>query len=162
MQQQTITEYYETDHDRLDELFKNFQHLKRTDFAKAKQYFRDFKFGLQRHIIWEEEILFPLFEQKTGIGTSGPTEVMRAEHRMIGTYLEAIHEKVKAQSPESDADERLLLETLSSHNQKEEFILYPSIDRAIIEKEREIVFTEMQSLPEERYRVCCNHEKSTT
>jgi regulator of cell morphogenesis and NO signaling len=160
MPQQTIATYYETDHDRLDELFKNFQHHKRTDFAKAKQYFKEFKFGLQRHIVWEEEILFPLFEKKTGIGRSGPTEVMRVEHRMIGAYLEAIHEKVKTQNLESDNDEKLLLGTLFSHNQKEEYILYPAIDSAIVENERDGVFAEMQALPEERYKVCCAPEKT--
>jgi iron-sulfur cluster repair protein YtfE (RIC family) len=91
MHQQPISIYYETDHDRLDDLFKNFQQLKRSDFSKAKQFFKEFKIGLQRHIIWEEEILFPLFEEKTGLKNGGPTEVMRLEHRQIKTHLETIH-----------------------------------------------------------------------
>jgi regulator of cell morphogenesis and NO signaling len=51
----TIRTYYERDHDRLDELFTTFQRLKRSDFAKAKEAFKEFKVGLQRHIVWEEE-----------------------------------------------------------------------------------------------------------
>ena len=64
---------YEQDHDRLDELFKTFQQLKRSDFPKAKEAFKEFKFGLQRHIVWEEDLLFPLWEKKTGMSEGGPT-----------------------------------------------------------------------------------------
>jgi iron-sulfur cluster repair protein YtfE (RIC family) len=150
-----ITEYYEQDHDRLDGLFQEYQRLKRTDYAKAKESFKQFKFGLQRHIIWEEEILFPLFEQKTGM-KDGPTTVMRSEHRLIGKFLEAIHEKVKVRNPETDEDEAKLLEVLGMHNQKEERILYPAIDRSIVEKERDAVYSAMNALPEERYASCCH------
>ena len=155
MKQTTITEHFETDHDRLDTLFKEFQALKRTDFPKAKQFFKEFKSGLQRHIVWEEDILFPLFEQKTGFTGGGPTHVMRMEHRLIGKYLEAIHDKVRVQNPESDEEETLLINTLLAHNQKEESILYPAIDHSLDEAERTGVFSAMQGIPEERFSCCC-------
>lgn len=152
---ETISEYYEADHDRLDELFKQFQQLKRTDYPKAKTFFKEFKNGLQRHIVWEEEILFPIFEQKTGMIGSGPTEVMRAEHRQIGQHLEAIHDKVRVQDPDSDAEEQALLDVLSMHNRKEEQILYPAIDRSLQDKERIGVFQSMNEVPPEKYATCC-------
>lgn len=34
-EQKTITAFYEQDHDRLDELFKTFQQLKRSDFHNS-------------------------------------------------------------------------------------------------------------------------------
>ena len=103
-EQKTICEFYEQDHDRLDELFKTFQKMKRSDFAKAKEAFKEFKFGLQRHIVWEEDLLFPLWEKKTGMSEDGPTVVMRVEHRQIGQQLEAIHGKVAEQNPDSDQE----------------------------------------------------------
>ena len=51
----------------LDVFLKQYQSLKRKDFAQAKPFFRKFKFGLQRHILWEEEIFFPVFESKIGM-----------------------------------------------------------------------------------------------
>ena len=63
-EQNTITAFFEQDHDRLDELFKTFQQLKRSDFAKAKEAFAAFKIGLQRHIVWEESILFHCGKRK--------------------------------------------------------------------------------------------------
>ncbi len=154
-EQKTISEFYEQDHDRLDELFKTFQQLKRSDFAKAKEAFKEFKFGLQRHIVWEEDLLFPLWEEKTGMSEGGPTFVMRSEHRQIGQQLEAIHEKVAEQNPDSDQEEQELLNLLGSHNMKEERVLYPSIDQVTSEEEREAVFRNMNNIPEERYKLCC-------
>jgi iron-sulfur cluster repair protein YtfE (RIC family) len=146
---------FATDHDRLDELFVQFQNTKRSDYAKAKEFFKQFKFGLQRHIVWEESILFPLFEKKTGMFETGPTQVMRYEHRRIGALLEAIHKKVQQQDPNSDSEERALLEALSAHNQKEETVLYPTLDRLTKDVERAEAFTAMEKVPEEAYKVCC-------
>jgi iron-sulfur cluster repair protein YtfE (RIC family) len=156
--QHAISAFFEQDHDRLDALFQSFQTLKRHDVAKAKEAFKEFKVGLQRHIVWEEDLLFPLWEEKTGMSEGGPTFVMRAEHRRIGQYLEAIHDKVMEQNPESDEEEQALLNILGSHNMKEERVLYPSIDQVTSVEERETVFRSMKNIPEERYRVCCGHE----
>jgi regulator of cell morphogenesis and NO signaling len=156
MKEQSISHYYEADHDRLDDLFKNFQALKRSEFLRAKEFFVAFKFGLQRHIIWEEKILFPFFEEKTGIYSGGPTAVMRLEHRQIGEHLEAIHKKVQKADPNSDEEEKMLLAVLSVHNMKEENILYPAIDRAASESDREEVFQAMKEMKEERYAECCH------
>jgi regulator of cell morphogenesis and NO signaling len=154
-EQVTITAFYEEDHDRLDELFKTFQRLKRSDFSKAKEAFKEFKIGLQRHIVWEEDLLFPLWEEKTGMSEGGPTFVMRHEHRQIGQLLESIHDKVAQQNPDSDQEEQLLLSVLGSHNMKEERVLYPSIDNVISAEERETVFQNMKTIPEDRYNACC-------
>lgn len=156
--QQTISAFFEQDHDRLDELFKTFQQLKRSDFAKAKDAFKEFKVGLQRHIVWEEDLLFPLWEEKTGMSEGGPTFVMRNEHRQIGQQLEAIHDKVAEQNPESDQEEQALLNLLGSHNMKEERVLYPSIDQVTSSEERETVFLNMKNIPEDRYKTCCGAE----
>ena len=154
-ERKTITAFYEQDHDRLDELFKTFHKLKRSDFPKAKKAFKEFKFGLQRHIVWEEEILFPLWGKETGITEGGATSVMRTEHRQIEQQLEAIHRKVSEQNPDSDQEEQALLALLGSHNMKEERVLYPGIDRVTSTEVREAVFQDMKNIPEERYKLCC-------
>jgi len=47
------------------------------------------------------------------------------------------------------------LSLLSSHNMKEERILYPSIDNVTSQEERDKVFREMETIPEDRYDACC-------
>ena len=155
MSEGKISATFEQDHDRLDALFSTFQEQKRKDVSKAKEAFVAFKFGLQRHIVWEEDVLFPKWEENSGMAEGGPTQVMRTEHRMIGDCLEAIHQKVQAQDPESDGDEQRLLDILKSHNMKEERILYPSIDQVISDQERAELYQAMKDIPEERYRTCC-------
>jgi len=155
MSEQTITALYEKDHDRLDELFKTFQTSKRSDFAKAKEAFKEFKVGLQRHIVWEEELLFPMWEEKTGMIEDGPTPMMRFEHEQIKKLLDAIHRKVESQDLNSDQEEQSLLDLLGSHNRKEEKALYPAIDNVTNAEERATIFSTMNSIPEDRYNACC-------
>ena len=155
-EQKTVTAFYRKDHDRLDELFKNFQQLKRSDFAKAKEAFKEFKIGLQRHIVWEEELLFPMWEEKTGMIEDGPTPVMRFEHSQIKQLLDAIHQKVEGQNLDTDQDEQALVNLLSSHNRKEERALYPAIDNVTSTEECAAVFSNMNSIPEDRYNSCCS------
>ena len=152
---QSITHYYEEDHDRLDELFRTYQAKKRSDFAKAKEAFAEFKIGLQRHIVWEEDILFPVFENKTGMREMGPTVVMRREHLQIGAALECLHQKVREGNPNTDEEEKVLLDVLSVHNEKEESKLYPTIDRLLNQEETDQVFEKMKQVPKERYATCC-------
>ncbi|ULA58528.1 MAG: Hemerythrin domain-containing protein [Nitrospira sp.] len=150
-----ISVTFEQDHDRLDGLFTTFQQQKRKDVAKAKEAFVEFKFGLQRHIVWEEDVLFPKWEENSGMAEGGPTQVMRTEHRIIADCLEAIHRKVQANNPDSDMEEQRLIDVLKSHNMKEERILYPSIDQVISDQERADLYQAMKDIPEERYRSCC-------
>src|SRR5262245_55160515 len=152
----SIIDYFEKDHNRLDGLFENFHEWKLKDYARAREYFVAFKFGLQRHIVWEEDILFPIFEEATGLVNQGPTYVMRYDHRIIGEKLEAIHKKVQMKDPNSDVEEKELLSILTLHNEKEEQILYPAI-QAIVDKAGNIqeVFKKMREIPEERYQKCC-------
>ena len=152
MPERTISTMFDEDHDRLDELFKSFHLLKRTDLAKAQQAFADFKTGLQRHMVWEEDVLFPLWEKKTGMTEGGPTFVMRQEHREIGESLDAIDRKMQAQNPESDQEEQAFMDLLERHNMTEEEVLYAAIDRATSADEREVAFQKMNNIPEERYR----------
>ena len=151
---QTITTFYEKDHDCLDELFKTFQSSKRSDFAKAKEAFKQFKVGLQRHIVWEEELLFPIWEEKTGMVEDGPTPMMRHEHSQIKQLLDAIHQKVEGQNLDTDQDEQALVQLLGSHNRKEERALYPAIDNVISPAECVKVFSDMKNIPEDQYNAC--------
>lgn len=152
---ESITAHFGADHDRLDVLFTEFQSLKRANPAAAKEKFKGFLKGLTRHIVWEEDVLFPLFEARTGSKDSGPTAVMRLEHRQIKVHLDAIHDKVRMADPDSDAAEAALLRLLKDHNMKEESVLYPAIDNGLYSGGLVSVQKAMDAIPEERYACCC-------
>ncbi len=129
MDKNLITTFFSEDHDRLDGVFVRFQNCKDSDPAAAATLLAAFTSGLLRHIDWEEQILFPLFEARTG-SSMGPTQVMRFEHGQIKSLLESIGQKL---GPEQDTrtDEQMLLRVLGEHNMKEEQILYPAIDNQL-------------------------------
>jgi len=135
---QTIFDFMSKDHDRLDGIFKEFQKASHSGPAEAKKLFSEFSFGLKRHIVWEEEILFPLFEERTGMKDGGPTEAMRFEHLQIKSFLKEIDGRISLVQDSTGAEQELL-RILGDHNMKEEHILYPSIDSVLSEKEAEAV-----------------------
>lgn len=137
------------DHEQLDQLLASFRKLKGSDFDRAKPLFEQFSAGLRLHILREERVLFPLFEEKTGMRDHGPTVVMRAEHQEIIRRLDAIHDKVRSRDTSSDQDEEALVEILAAHNFKEENILYPAIDRSLNAEEKAAAFERMEALAAE-------------
>jgi hemerythrin-like domain-containing protein len=152
---ETITDLLAQDHDRLDDLFRTFQSLKATELSEARHAFSAFKIGLQRHIVWEEEILFSIFEERTGMVDAGPTAVMRLEHRRIKDLLEDIHGHLGRGEIDTKEQEAALLTVLADHNAKEEGVLYPWFDRSLSEDLVRDVLRRMRELPEDRFHQCC-------
>ena len=134
------------DHDRLDALErKAFECLAAGDATGSRAAWGEFVVGLMRHIRFEEEILFPAFEEAFGVlPEAGPTAVMRAEHREIEAILEALGRALAG-----DGDPAALREdlhrVLGGHNLKEERVLYPSVDRALEPEERDALFARIQA-----------------
>lgn len=141
----TISACYAVDHDQIDDLFLQFRALKGEPLPTVHVAYREFKTRLERHIGWEESILFPLFERLTGMADNGPTVVMRSEHRQIEAFLAAIDRILQGGDAEVDVDQAALLKVLAAHNWKEENVLYPMIDRSVSAEDREAVFARMRA-----------------
>ena len=142
----TILEFMSVDHDRLDNKIRMYSTEKLVDIERAESIFLSFKSELERHIIWEEDILFPVFERKTGIKDGGPTSVMRIEHIEIKKYLQEIKRKLHVKKIQDPCKEEVaLFKVLESHNQKEENILYPGIDNLTSEREKELLIKQMSA-----------------
>ncbi len=128
----TVTECLQADHGRLEVILTAAQaRVAANDFTAAKAAFGEFQCGLNRHIDFEEQVLFPVFEQATGHSHGGPTEVMRQEHVLI---RQAMGDAAAALGPASAqrfaAAVATMTGVLAEHNAKEEQILYPMTDRA--------------------------------
>jgi iron-sulfur cluster repair protein YtfE (RIC family) len=143
-----VSEFLGGDHRRLDAMLSTVEGLVASGaFAQAAPGFAEFACGLSRHIDMEETVLFPAFEEKTGMA-DGPTRVMRAEHLEIRRLLDFLASAIGASDAAgfTDADRRLH-EVLGEHNQKEERILYPMSDRvAGGERHRDDLVRKMQAV----------------
>lgn len=87
---------------------------------------------LRQHIEAEEKVLFPAFEQRTGMSAGGPSAQMRAEHEQMQPILARMQAAVTAQDGGGyQHATRALLDILVPHNQKEEQMMYPMLDHAV-------------------------------
>ena len=129
---QTINEYMAADHARCDQLYADGEaELLSGSFEKGREQMLAFEAGMRRHFEMEEAILFPAFEEATGM-TQGPTMVMRAEHVQMNGVLAQIKESLEIDDPDTTlgAGETLLM-LIQQHNMKEEGMLYPMVDQQL-------------------------------
>ncbi|MDO9467377.1 MAG: hemerythrin domain-containing protein [Thiobacillus sp.] len=142
----TILEFLGSDHHACDNLFASAEDaVARNDWDSARSLFGQFQAAMARHLVMEEDVLFPAFESRTGT-RAGPTEVMRMEHAQMRDLLEEMARAVTA----GDQDRYLgLSETLNmlmqQHNLKEENMLYPMSDR-VLGAERVAVIQSMEAV----------------
>ena len=136
----TISEYLGQDHRCCDKLFEQVERsVTKSHWDEAEAAFSEFDNAMQRHMVMEETVLFPAFEIATGIA-SGPTQVMRAEHRQIRALLVGISFTLKERDAVGfDGHAETLNILLQQHNLKEEGMLYPMSDRALSGKQQEII-----------------------
>jgi len=101
----------------------------RTDLADD---FTTFRSRMVSHLAMEEEVLFPAFEQATGMTGGGPTFVMRHEHDQQRAVLDRMAALASQGDWEGVLDEGDTLHMLvQQHNAKEEGMLYPMALRAL-------------------------------
>lgn len=86
---------------------------------------------LFHHFEMEEKVLFPRFEQATGMA-SGPTVVMRMEHDQMRGVCESLGVALRSRDKQGFLGlAESLMVLLQQHNMKEEQILYPMTDRSL-------------------------------
>jgi regulator of cell morphogenesis and NO signaling len=142
----SINGFLTEDHGRLDELLEAFQECRVKDPARARALLAEFVQGLHRHLRWEETILFPLFEEKTG--QTGLTRTLLGEHQEIRERLAALSGKLEQTDADGGPEEKMLVEELGGHNAREEYTFYPALDRLLSDEEKNRVFEAMTALSE--------------
>jgi len=101
--------------------------------------------GLERHFVLEEQFLFPLFEERSGMGPgTGPTEVMRSEHREIVRLLGEILRTIGDPAKLPDEKRAAFHEILEEHHLKEEGMLYPAMDEVLTPEEGDALVSRIQ------------------
>lgn len=129
----TIPSFMTAQHRHCDDSFIAAESAVSTNnWSLASSHWIQFTTDLELHFTQEEAILFPAFEEATGM-TMGPTQVMRAEHAQMRQLVLEMNQQLNA---ESKADFLGLSETLmilmQQHNMKEEQMLYPMTQAHLI------------------------------
>lgn len=102
------------------------EQLDSADEATAQKLWQAFDGSMRRHLAMEEDILFPAFDSRSGMGGGGPTAMMRMEHQQMRGLLDQIGAEIAIGDTEEALDiGDTLLMLIQQHNIKEEGMLYP-------------------------------------
>lgn len=137
---ETLIAYLTHDHDRCDALLRRTQQaVAASSWSAARDAVAAFQHALERHLLIEENIIFPAFEAVLGHAVS-PTMMMRSEHMRIRAVTHRLADAVMAGSTQAFVGhaEALLL-TLHGHSEKEEGVLYPMIERVLARRCRDVL-----------------------
>ena len=125
----TISSFLTSDHRACDEEFANLEYaIASQDWEESQMQLEKFSSDLVHHFDMEEKVMFPVFEEVTGM-TQGPTMVMRMEH----SQMRGILEDLKADIEKKDKNHffgvsESLMMLMQQHNMKEEQMLYRMAD----------------------------------
>jgi hemerythrin-like domain-containing protein len=128
----SISSYMEHDHVVIDGIAgRAVAAAQARDWAALAREGGEFLRRLRRHIEVEEQVLFPVFEQRTGMTQAGPSKVMRMEHEQMRPILAQMDAAVAVQDGASyERASKALFDILKPHNLKEEQMMYPMLDEA--------------------------------
>ncbi|OGH02044.1 MAG: hypothetical protein A2600_04875 [Candidatus Lambdaproteobacteria bacterium RIFOXYD1_FULL_56_27] len=115
------------DHQHCDQLFATAEEA--LDQGQGGEQTQRFLKAMARHFLAEEELLFPAFEEFTGMKGMGPTQVMREEHQQMRGLLSQMQTALDQNNfKAAKRPLETLLILMQQHNLKEENILYPMMD----------------------------------
>ena len=140
----SLQQFMGGDHRHCDDLFYAAEEAARAGDADAcRAAFASFDRSVRQHLDVEEQLLFPRFEDATGM-RMGPTVVMRGEHDEFRELLLQMQQQLDQDDLQGflgNADTFLIL--MQQHNLKEENVLYPMMDQALA-AQREQLINELQ------------------
>ena len=122
-----LAAFFEQDHRDCDSRWADVEELLDTeDIDTARPAWQKYEASMRRHLAMEEDILFPAFNEISGMGSGGPVAMMKMEHQQMLGLLEQIGDAIES----GDAQEAMdigdtLLMLIQQHNVKEEGMLYP-------------------------------------
>lgn len=126
------------EHEKLNDLFKDFRKLKKDNASRAWQLFQEFFLILQQHLMVEEKIIFPVFSRKCR-ERRNVIEKLLEEHEKIRGHIESIRGHIQRGDFRTDRDEVLLQSALDEHERNESASFYPLLDRCITREEDHMI-----------------------
>jgi hemerythrin-like domain-containing protein len=137
---ETISSFLTKDHRDCDEVFAEMENeVALENWNEANKKFVEFNNDLEHHFGMEEKVMFPAFEQKTGM-MGGPTAMMRMEHEQMRHVISQMKKDLddKNKNHFFGLSESLMM-IIQQHNMKEEQMLYAMADNHLGAHSAEVV-----------------------
>ncbi|MBK8010035.1 MAG: hemerythrin domain-containing protein [Deltaproteobacteria bacterium] len=129
----SITSFFLADHRACDQAWTDLEAAASPKAAeKTRTFWASLVSAVEGNFHREEEVLFPAFEQASGMAGGGPTEVMRHEHKQMRAMLAQMKQALDAGDIDGLLDHGdTFLMLMKQHNMKEEGVLFPMAERAL-------------------------------
>jgi regulator of cell morphogenesis and NO signaling len=148
MESLSITEFMIKQHEKIESMLLRFESLQEKDPKEAHSFFMMLMNRLQTHLTFEEEILFPLFEEKVPLSIFGPTHNLRTDHREMKTLLHYLAQDgrkgEKKSSLERFSMKKRLMTVYKNHRDNEDQILFPWLDIILEEKDKRDLISKLK------------------
>jgi hemerythrin-like domain-containing protein len=133
----SIPEYMTAKHRECDDYFSEAESaVAKENWDLALEKWQLFANELAEHLGQEEEVLFPQFEQATGM-TSGPTQMMCMEHQQMRALVQDLDNALAAKEKNEYLGlSETLMVMMQQHNMKEEMMLYPMMQQHLAQGEQ--------------------------
>lgn len=139
----TIKDFMTHDHERLEQILRDFLKARDQNDHRARELFHEFRSGVEKHMAWEEEILFPAIERRTGMHLPGPAVLVQSQHEQIKLLFKELSAQIDNEGGNEETL-KALIDLLALHNREEERILYPWIDVSLGKEDREAALEEIK------------------
>jgi iron-sulfur cluster repair protein YtfE (RIC family) len=143
-----VLKIMDKDHEQLENLFNRILSSLSGDYEKTDILFSEFKTVLQKHFQWEENILFPLFEERSGRAGEDTTFVLKNEHNQIqNMFIEKIEKLITGKR--FDEMKPMIVgleEMLLMHRKMETDIFYPWFDVSLDIEEKKNVIKKLKEI----------------
>ena len=129
----TLLDHMQAHHGRCDQLYADGENfLLDEQIEEGLESIKSFLNEMERHFQMEETVLFPTFEEISGM-RQGPTQVMR---NLLVRMSEAVSSGDREEILEVGETMMILMQ---QHNVKEEGILYPMADQHLASYREELI-----------------------
>jgi hemerythrin-like domain-containing protein len=124
-----IKDFMTQSHRDCDEIFAQMEDAISAKSDEAVVKFEEFADALTNHFKMEEMVLFPAFEEASGM-REGPTQVMVMEHEQMRELLSKMSRAIEDKDKFFGLSETLMI-LMQQHNMKEEQMLYTMIQERL-------------------------------
>ena len=143
-----ILRLMDKDHAQIETLFTKIKKLLENKDPASINLFNQFHQALQKHFIWEENILFPPYEEKNDLSGKDTIFVLRSEHKQMRIMFIHKIEKLIKTSRYKDLEPVIigLDEMLTMHKQMEVDIFYPWFNEILSTREVDIIVDDFKEM----------------
>jgi len=143
MNKRLLADFFREDHDRLERMFDEFCAARSLGLAAARSRFREFEVATRRHLEWEDNLLFPVYEARAGFPGHREINDMWDEHDHLQELIASIRQKLANQDLALEPEVTQLTDLMEMHHTKEEVVVYGLIDDTITDADRDKLFAQL-------------------